>query len=560
MKPNQAISPRHQLAGKVMPGSHKKRTQGARRSATFIQKPHTEERTLVLDGLSLTPELISCFVRNPSMRVAVKPETLEDMRASRDLLLQRATEQPIYGVNTGFGPMVRHIIGAGEIVELQYNLLRGHAVGMGDPVPERFVLAAMLVRLNTLAKGHSGVSAALAEKFVEIINHRIIPVVPEHGAVGTSGDLVQLAHIAITLIGEGEVFYHGVRRPTADVFRECGIKPHVLGPKEGLSLINGTSMMTGIGALLVLDAKRLIGLATRNGALALELVHAFTDILDPALHGARPHSGQQDIARHVRELTADSKLLSEREDTTENIAINDSTYETSTLLQEVYSLRCTPQVLGPILETITRTSEVIRIEMNSVTDNPIIDVETGRFLHGGNFHGDYVATAVDQLKAGLVKLTMLSERRVNFFLNKDTNKTFPPFLNLVQPGLTMGLQGLQFVATSTTAQSQSLGFPHSLHSIPTNGDNQDIVSMGTDAALIAHKVIQNAYIVLGIELVALSQATEATKAEDGLSTASWELVSKTRSIIPTIHEDRNATPELNALVERLAHDNSLIIR
>lgn len=519
--------------------------------------PAKTTRYIELDGALLTPRDVQRLIEDDTLRVRIIPSATRKIKEGRALLLRAVEKRAIYGVNTGFGPMVMHIIGTRETTNLQYNLLRGHATGMGKPVKDEYVLAAMLIRLNMFVKGHSGVSYELVQTLADCVNARITPIVPEHGAVGTSGDLVQLAHIALMLIGEGEVCYKGVRRNAADVLRELGIIPHVLGPKEGLSLINGTAMMSGIGCLLLADARRCLSIALRSGALAFELVNGFTDVLHPSLHDLRPHRGQVAVARMLRELTHDSQLLSDRKTKSHTIHIGKETHDASILLQEVYSLRCMPQVLGPILETISHVEEVLRIEINAVTDNPVIDFENEEFLHGGNFHGDYIATALDQLKMGIIKLTLLTERRINFFLNQNVNKTFPPFLNLKTPGLNMGLQGMQFVATSTAAVSQSLGYPHSLHSIPTNGDNQDIVSMGTDVALIAAKTLENALIVLTIELVTLSQAAATIHVEQRLSTASQMLVRWIRPRFPLVEDDRILSPELESLRDMLAYEDTL---
>jgi histidine ammonia-lyase len=414
----------------------------------------------------------------------------------------------------------------------------------------------MLVRINTLAHGNSGVSPELIEQFRMLFNAGVTPIIPEHGAVGTSGDLVQLAHIALSIIGEGEVMYRGKRLPAAAVLRTLGIKPHTLAPKEGLSLINGTSVMTGIGALLAHSARALFDLELRIGACELELVHGFTDILDPVLHALRPHAQQMEVAARLRELLADSGLMMDRERATEDIAIESRTKEAPKLLQEVYSLRCIPQIMGPMYAALEHAESTITTEMNSVTDNPIVDPERELCLHGGNFHGDFVATAIDHLKIALVKLSLLSERRINFFLNKNVNQGLPAFLNLVEPGQTLALQGLQFVATSTAAHNQSLAYPHSLHTISTNGDNQDIVSMGTDAALITNRVLENAYTIAAIELVTISQAAEIRKADFAkASRSSRELIAFVRSFVKPVYEDRILSAEVERLKQALIEGN-----
>jgi histidine ammonia-lyase len=515
---------------------------------------------LVLDGATLAPEQVYAVAHDSAFTVEPAAAGLKRVKASNALVKAEVEHKVVYGVTTGFGPMASHIIGRDKLNELQLNLVRSHSVGAGAPLPEPFVLAAMVGRLNTFLTGYSGVSEAVVRQLATFINHRIVPIIPEHGAVGTSGDLVQLAHIALALIGEGEVFYQGKRTKAARVLKSLGIAPLVLMPKEGLSLINGTSMMTGIAALLAVWAERLVGIAIAAGALALELVHGLSDALAEELHAARPHVGQRDIARRLRELLAESRLLRHRHELQARVSVIEDSYVTPEQIQEIYSLRCIPQILGPVIDIVRKFRTDVTIELNSATDNPVVDVAGGTFLHGGNFHGDVIAASVDQMKIGLVKLTILAERQVNFFLNRNVNQTFPPFLNLNRPGLTLALQGVHFVATSTTAHSQSLAYPHSLHSISTNGDNQDVVSMGTDAALIAHKVVENAFIVLAVELIALAQAVDVIKAADRIAPPSRALYRKVRAIVAPVVEDRAFSGEVNQLTEALKADASFDFR
>lgn len=510
---------------------------------------------VVLDGNSLTPEKVHQVVANPAVTVSVSHEAMKRVHDANAFLIKEMDKKVLYGITTGFGPMASHIIGKSQLEELQYNLIRSHAVGAGKPVEEDFVLAAMIDRLNSMAKGHSGISEALVNQLASFINHRIIPVVPRHGAVGTSGDLVQLAHIALALIGEGEVFYKGKRQPTKDVLKKLRIKPHHLLPKEGLSLINGTSFMTGIGALLVYRATKVLDLAIQTSALSFELINGISDAISDGLSAVRPHVGQREVARRLREIVESSQLLTDRAALQSRVHVIDNVYVTPEHIQDVYSFRCVPQILGPVYDIIEKARGDVTVELNSVTDNPIIDLKEKHFLHGGNFHGEYVAAAVDQLKIGMIKTTMLSERRINFFLNRNVNQTFPPFLNLKQPGLTLGLQALQFVATSTTADSQSMGYPHSLHSISTNADNQDVVSMGTDAALIAAKAIENAFVVIAIELITLAQATDVLKSSARLSVKSRKLYERIRKEVPVIIDDRSFSGELNNLIGKIQNEH-----
>ena len=520
----------------------------------------TDPNNLVLDGTALTPENVYMIVTTPSLQISVGQEALQKIKKSHAYLLAAAEHDIIYGVNTGFGPMASHIIGRGQLRDLQYNLIRSHASGVGPMIAERFILAAMLDRLNTLSNGRSGVSERLIQQLVFFINNRIIPVVPEHGAVGTSGDLVQLAHIALALIGEGESVHEGLRQPTASILIKLNISPLELGPKEGLALINGTSVMTGIAALLVVDAKKIVDIATRSGALALELVHAFPDAFDEVLQQVRPHVGQGKIAASLRYLFSGSKLVRDRKEFQARVRVEDALRTIPDDVQEVYSFRCLPQILGPVLDALLVARGVVAVELNSVTDNPIIDIESNRFLHGGNFHCDYIATAMDQLKIGMIKTTLLSERRINFFLNRAVNRTYPAFLNLANPGLTLALQGMQFVATSTAAHSQSLAYPHSLHTISTNADNQDVVSMGTDAALIASRVIDNAFYLLTLELTTLAQAVDVAQAHADLSNEGRRLYEKVRAKVGTVQEDRSLTGELEGLCATLREDKDFALQ
>jgi histidine ammonia-lyase len=511
---------------------------------------------ITVNGEQLRIRDIDLFVNNPDIAIELDNESLLKTKKNRQFLEKELTKRIIYGVNTGFGPMASHIINSEHLEELQENLIRSHATGIGDPIDTKYVLAAMIIRLNTLTKGYSGVSIELITHLQKFINERITPIVPEHGAVGTSGDLVQLAHIALSLKGEGNVIYKNKKMPASILLTELNIKPHKLKAKEGLALINGTSAMSGVGSLNCLHAHRLLSLAIRTGAFALELVHAYDDSISEKLQSVRPHHGQIAIAKTLRDTLSSSKMLRSR-NSLESIAIPEEVKEISGVVQEIYSFRCIPQILGPVYDTLRAVQQKVEIEINSSSDNPIVDQEEENFLHGGNFHGDYISLAMDQLKTVITKLTMLSERRINFFLHKRLNNFFPPFLNLDTPGLTLGLQGLQFVATSTTSQSQTLAFPQYIHSIPTNADNQDVVSMGMESALLTAKVIENAYIILAIELVTLAQAADFRQTYDNLSNSSKHLFEGIRAVFPKVTKDRVLVDELPRVVEFLKSNQNI---
>lgn len=484
-------------------------------------------------------------------RVALDPAALARAKRSHRLLQQAAKQRIIYGVNTGFGPMADRLVGAGELAELQQNLVRSHACGAGPLVSDEYVFAAMVVRLNTLLRGDSGVSTSLLRLLAACINARLAPAIPERGGVGASGDLIQLSHIALALIGEGSVSLRGRPMSAAAAFKRLKLRPHVLGPKEGLALINGTSFMTGVAALALCEAEAVVGAALRASALALEAAGAFSDALAPALHAARPHLGQQQVAKELRRLTAGSKLLTTRAVFERRRAPGARTEGLERVAQDVYSLRCVPQLLGPVLETLQEARRMLAIELNSATDNPLVGPK-GEMLHGGNFHGEYVAGAMDTLKRAMVKVSMLCERRLNYFLHEKLNGQYPPFLNLGTPGLTLGLQGLQFVATSTAALNQTLGYPASLHSVPSNADNQDLVSMGADAALLCAKVVRNAALVAAIELAALSQALAISARESAASKQGRALLRQIRGVVKPVRVDRPLSGDIQKLAAALS--------
>ncbi len=506
-------------------------------------------KTIILTGDTLTVDQVHLVATDPKVRVRVSGDVVERIQKAHQFIKDEMKEKIVYGVNTGFGPMASHIIGRDDLAVLQENLIRSHAVGIGNPIDREYAIAAMVVRLNTMLKGYSGVSMDLVYRLESFINHRIVPIIPEHGAVGTSGDLVQLAHIALAVIGEGEVWYKGKVMPVKDALKATHMPvSYTLKPKEGLALINGTSVMAAIASIVCVRATSLVNIAHRSGALALELVHGFSDCISETLHGVRPHTGQVSVAAQLRTFLKSSKLLRNREQFQQKFHVQKTLYKVPVGVQEFYSFRCIPQILGPLVDTLTNVRSQISTEINSVTDNPIVDAENGEFLHGGNFHGDYVAVAMDQLKIPLTKLSMLSERRVNFFLSAHVNQFFPPFLNLKKPGLTLALQGLQFVATSTAAQNQTFAFPHTVHSIPTNADNQDVVSMGTDGALIAAKVVDNLSVLLAIELITLSQAVDCSNVEAKLCESSKDLFETVRRTFPAVTDDRVLIHDLPAMV------------
>ncbi len=459
----------------------------------------------------------------------------------------------IYGVNTGFGPMAQHVISSGDLTKLQFNLIRSHCTGAGSPLLAPYVKAAMIARLNTLALGYSGVHHSALNVLVNLINQDLTPLIFEHGGVGASGDLVQLAHLALVMIGEGEVYHKGELKPTKGVFESLGIQPMQIHLREGLAVINGTSVMTGIGIINSYYAMRAIEWSVMASAMIAQLVDSFDDYYSNALNSRKKHKGQQAVAKVIFDELKASKCGRNREETVYKSLGSEEVL--SEKLQEYYSIRCVPQVEGAILDTVLGCREVLENELNSVNDNPVIDVENQNVYHGGNFHGDYVSLEMDKLKMVVAKLSMLSERQINFLMNPALNAVLPPFVNLGKLGLNFGLQGLQFTATSTTAENQMLSNPMYVHSIPNNNDNQDIVSMGTNAALMAKQVIENTFEVLAIEMLAVVQAVEYTKKESQLSPNGQHIYQKVRAIIPSFDNDKPMYQLVRRLKETLMSEN-----
>ncbi len=441
----------------------------------------------------------------------------------------------IYGVNTGFGPMAQYKINNEDQIQLQYNLIRSHCSGSGNPIAVLNVKALMLARLNTLMRGYSGIHPDAVLLLKELINRDITPVIYEHGGLGASGDLVQLAHLALTLIGEGEVHYNGEIVETEKVFKSEGLKPLEVHVREGLALMNGTSAMCGIGLVNLIHAKNLLKLSIASTSMIVEMVESYDDHYSNELNSVKYHPGQNAIAKEMQAFLEDSKLIKKREKHLYNSPIKENILKDK--VQEYYSIRCVPQILGPVLDTINYAEQVIVNEINSVSDNPIIDYENKNVFHGGNFHGDYASLEMDKLKISITRLSMLCERQLNFLLNDKLNGKLPPFVNLGTLGLNLGIQGVQFTATSTTAENQTLSFPMYVHSIPSNNDNQDIVSMGANAALIAQKVIFNTYEVIAIEFLAIIQAIDYLKLQTKISNKGLDYYTKLRELVPVFQKD-----------------------
>ncbi len=480
-----------------------------------------------------------------SEAISLNSQSLNMVRGSYDFLKVFSKGKLIYGINTGFGPMAQYRIDDADLRQLQYNLVRSHCSGMGKLLSPVHTRAMMLARLNTLLLGYSGIHEDAVQLLAALINNEAYPCIYSHGGVGASGDLVQLAHLALGMIGEGEFVFKGKISPAKKVYKELQLEPLEIHIREGLSILNGTSAMTGIGGINVIMAHRLVIWSTLMSLILNEITEAYSDSFSQELNNVKLHAGQQTIATWMRALGKGSKLLRKRHEhlyeqqITEEV-INDK-------VQEYYSLRCVPQILGPVLDSVLNAREVVENELNSVNDNPVVDHKNENIFHGGNFHGDYIALEMDKLKLVVTKLSMLAERQLNFVLNPHLNQKLPAFANAGKLGLNFGLQGMQYPATSTVAENQALSTSLYIHSIPNNNDNQDIVSMGCNAAIMCSQVIENAYEVLAVELVAIAQAIDILDISGQLSVAGKWMHSSTRKLFPYFKEDFAPSQKMQAV-------------
>ncbi|MGH7729164.1 MAG: histidine ammonia-lyase, partial [Vulcanimicrobiaceae bacterium] len=450
------------------------------------------DRTVVLDGARLSLEDLEAIAFGRAA-VVVSEEARARVIAARACVagaLERG--EAVYGVTTGFGRMANVAIAPADSAALQLNLVRSHAAGTGPPLEREAVRAAGALRVSALAAGHSGIRLETLELLTEILNRDVVPVVPAQGSVGASGDLAPLAHMTLVLIGEGEAFHDGLRLPSAQALARAGLAPVTLAAKEGLSLINGTEVMTAIGALALLRAERLLAAADTIAALSLEAFLATDAVFDPRINALRPHPGQARVAANLRALLAESEIM--------------QSHRACGRVQDPYSFRCVPVVHGAARDALAHARRVIEIEAISVTDNPLVFAEDDAFLSGGNFHGQPVGVACDLAKAVMVQVASISERRCYLLLNGE-ERGLPLFLSR-RPGLESGLMLAQYTAAALVSESKALAFPSAVDSIPTSAGQEDHVSMGTIAARTFSAILDNAEGALACELLCALAATD----------------------------------------------------
>ncbi|HEX5751668.1 MAG TPA: histidine ammonia-lyase [Archangium sp.] len=487
---------------------------------------------LLIDGDTLRLEEILLVARNEAI-VQLTPESEACVKASRDLVDRVAAgDTPAYGINTGFGTLAEVRIDKKDLRELQRNLILSHAAGVGTPMPLPEARALLLLRCNVLAKGFSGIRLETLQLALDMLNKDVVPVVPERGSVGASGDLAPLAHLALVFIGEGEAFYQGQRMPARQALERAGLKPVVLEAKEGLALVNGTQAMCAVGTLLQLRAESLATVADIAGSMTLEGLLGSHKPFIPEIQEVRPHEGQKACAAHLLTLLAGSDLV--------------ETHVHCSKVQDPYSLRCMPQVHGAAREGLAFARRILEVEVNSATDNPLVFVEGNRIVSGGNFHGQPISLAMDVAAMALTQLSSISERRVEQLVNPALSN-LPPFL-AKNSGLNSGFMIAQVTSAALVAESRVLCHPASVDSIPSSAGREDHVSMGMTAALKGRQVADFTRTCLAIEILVASQALDfrlPVKAGRG-PRAAHELV---RSRVPTMEKDRELHRDIEAVCE-----------
>jgi histidine ammonia-lyase len=486
---------------------------------------------LLLDGNSLSIADLAA-VADGHRPVRLAPAARARMATTRGIVEGLAARgEAVYGVTTGFGKLSDFAIPPDQLAQLQVNLVRSHAAGVGPRLPRREVRAMMVLRANVLAKGFSGARPELAELLCAMLDAGLTPEVPEQGSVGASGDLAPLAHLALSLIGEGELTHAKGRGPAAEVLKAHGLSPIVLGPKEGLALINGTQAHTAVGTMALVGARRCWEAAHVAGAATLEALLGTPTAFDARIHEARGQRGQIESAALMLRLLANSE-------------IRESHRSGDPRVQDAYALRCIPQVHGPVLEAIRFAEGLISGELNAATDNPLV-FDDGTMLSGGNFHGQAAAMAMDVLAIALTNLAVMSERRIDRLVHPDLNEGLPPFLTPTA-GVSSGFMMAQVTAAAITSECKVLAHPASVDTIPTDGSKEDVVPMAMGAATKLRRILHNVQHVLAIELMCAAQGLEFRRPLRG-GVGVEKAYATVRTIVPALAEDRVLGPDIEAI-------------
>lgn len=493
---------------------------------------------LSINGRDLTIEQVVKVADDPTIRVIIAPDAIPAINRASEAVQQFIREGHIaYGITTGFGAFKDTLIPVDDVEKLQENIILSHAVGVGALLDDRTVRAMMLIRANTLAKGHSGIRLQTIELLLELLNRNILPIIPSKGSLGASGDLAPLAHMSLPMLGVGQVKVDGQILEAKDALEKAGLEPIKLAAKEGLALTNGTTMMTAIGALLVDSSESLMETANCAGALSIEAQNGTLRAFMPQIHAARPQRFQAEIAAQIRNLLQGSQLT--RPDDSKNV-------------QDVYSLRCIPQVHGAVRNAIDYARSVVEIELNSVTDNPLLFFEDEKIevISGGNFHGEPLALALDFLAIALADLGNMSERRIAKLIDNHT-EYYPSFL-AAHGGLNSGFMLLQYTAAALASENKTLAHPSSLDSIPSSGNVEDHVSMGANAANHCAQVLENVTTIIAIEIMAAAQAIDFRILDDSTlrqGSGTFVAMRKIREIVPFFEKDSFFQPFLLKLVD-----------
>jgi len=483
--------------------------------------------TVSIDGESLTIDEFVQVARYKT-KVELAESAMAQIKKSRDVIETAIKEgRTVYGVNTGFGDLANVSISRADLAKLQVNLIRSHSAGVGESFPIEVVRGMMLLRANALAKGYSGVRPEVILTLIEMLNTGVTPVVPQQGSVGSSGDLAPLAHMVLVMIGEGEAFYKGKKLDGLQALKKAGIAPIVLQAKEGVALINGTQPMTSVGALVVNDALDLVKDAIIAASMSLEALRGTRAALNEKVHAVRAHEGQVDVASSMRSVLVDSEI--------------NQSHANCGKVQDAYSLRCAPQVIGASLDAIRYVYSVIEIEINSATDNPLVFTDNSTVISGGNFHGQPIALAMDFLGIALSELASISERRVNRLVNPHLSG-LPAFLT-TEGGLESGMMLAQYTAAALVSENKVLSHPASVDSIPTSADQEDHVSMGTIAARKASEILENVKKVIAIEYMCAAQGIDML-APLKPSTPLDRAHSKIREMVSKLEDDRPLSPDI----------------
>ncbi|WP_286231560.1 histidine ammonia-lyase [Neobacillus mesonae] len=492
-----------------------------------------------LDGMTLDRKKIERIARGMA-HVTVPEANLIRVRASRERIEKQINDgKVIYGVNTGFGKLSDIEIEKDDIAKLQLNLLRADAVGVGEPLPTPVVRAMMTLRANSLVKGFSGIREETLKLLIDMINEGVHPIVPCKGSVGASGDLAPLSHVAIVLVGEGKAEFQGETLPGGEALKRAGLKPVALEAKEGLALINGTQAMTAVGTIAINEAER-VGLAADMAAcLTMEALKGIISAFDSDLLAVRPHPELELVASRMRKWLEGSKRI---------------THQGEIRVQDAYSIRCIPQVHGASWQAFQYVEDRLKVEMNAVTDNPIV-LESGEIISGGHFHGQPIALAMDFLKVASAEWANISERRIERLVNPQLSG-LSPFL-AVDPGLECGLMVPQYAAASLVSENKVLAHPASVDSIPTSANQEDHVSMGTIASRQAREIIHNSARVIAIEMICASQAIYLEGAERDLAPKTREFLEKIREICPPLESDRAISDQMEELAQFILRENLL---